>query len=118
MDRCVETVRVTLEDLGPTSWWAGLVSTVTWQTGHSLQRFVACQDGRRRCTSPTFVAPRSHEPVPPQDAWTPAMTRSFHALCRRLERDGWVRNGAGAVPWAFTYERPVSPARTSAPASV
>jgi len=105
MDTRVETARIELEEAGRTSWWASLLSTLLSQNGNAQLRFVARRDGTRILTSSSFASPRTFGPVGPREAWAPGMTQSLEELCGALERDGWVRTGTGAEPWAYVYER-------------
>ena len=91
MDSDVVTLQIKLEDVGGTSWWAGVIATLTSQSGNTYLRFVASTNGDRRYKGSTFPSPRTSGTVPPQEEWAPGMTQSLHELCRELEDDG----GAG-----------------------
>jgi hypothetical protein len=86
------------------SWWAGVLATLASQSGNAYLRFVGRVDGQRRYKGATFPAPRTLDPLPPQEAWAPGMTKSLQDLRREIENDGWVEAGRGTGPWAFRYE--------------
>jgi hypothetical protein len=100
------TLRIALEDIGGTSWWAGLLTTLTSQSGSAQLRFVGTVDGERRYEGPAFSAPRTFGCVPPEEQWAPGMAASLTDLRRVLENDGWVEVGRGTEPWALLYRRP------------
>jgi len=101
------TLQITLEDVGATSWWAGVIATLTSESGNAYMRFVGSTNGDRRYKGSTFPAPRTLGTLPPQEEWAPGMTQSLEELCRELEDDGWVQVGRGAEPWAYQYQRSV-----------
>src|SRR5664279_4669792 len=71
------TLRVELEDVGGTSWWAGRLSKVVSPSGHTQVRFVGYVEGqRRRYRSSTFRAPRTLGVLPPQEQWDLGMILS------------------------------------------
>jgi hypothetical protein len=107
MDSDVVTLQIKLEDVGGTSWWAGVIATLTSQSGNAYMRFVGSTNGDRRYKGSTFPSPRTLGTLPPQEEWAPGMTQSLEELCRELEDDGWVQVGRGAEPWAYRYQRPV-----------
>jgi len=109
----LDTLRIDLEDVGGTSWWARLITTLASQYGSTTQRFVGRVDGERRYTGPTFVAPGTIGRLPPEDAWAPDMAHSLAELRREIAADGWVEVGRGSEPWAYRYER--RPGATSSP---
>lgn len=100
-----DKLTVVLEDIGGTSWWASLLSTLGSQYGSTQQRFVGKADGKTRYKSSAFPAARTVSPVPPQDDWAPGMTVALEELQRDLARDGWVQVSKGNDPWALVYER-------------
>lgn len=100
-----EKLTVVLEDVGGTSWWAGILTTLGSQYGSTQQRFVGQVDGKTRYKSSTFPAARSVTPIPPQEDWAPGMTAALAELKRDLARDGWVQVSAGGHPNALLYER-------------
>jgi hypothetical protein len=102
------TLQIELEDVAGTSWWAGLVATLTSQSDNAYLRFVGRVDGRHRYIGATFPAPRTLGTLPPEEAWAPGMTKSLHDLRRDIENDGWVEVGRGTEPWALKYERSAS----------
>ena len=104
------TLEIGLEDVGGTSWWAGVLTTLTSQSGSAQLRFVAAIDGERLYEGAAFSAPRTLGSVPPEEAWAPGMTASLEQLRRDVERDGWVEVGRGPQTWAFRYRRPGRPA--------
>jgi hypothetical protein len=112
MDTTVETVEIELEDVGGTSWWAGILTTLVSQYGNAQMRFVARPPTGRPYTGATFPVPRTLGSVDPEEAWAPGMTRSLAELCDELERDGWVRQGVGRHAWSIVYAR-VVPAAAS-----
>ena len=102
------TLRIELEDVGGTSWWAGWLSKVVSPSGHTHMRFVGHVEGqRRRYRSSTFRAPRNVATVPPQEDWALGMTLSLNELRHTLADDGWVEVGHGAEPWALRFERAI-----------
>jgi len=113
MDSDALTLQITLEDVGGTSWWAGVIATLTSESGNAYMRFVGITNGDRRYKGSTFPSPRTLGTLPPQEEWAPGMTQSLEELCRELEGDGWVRVGRGAEPWAYRYQRPVRGADAS-----
>jgi len=100
------TLHIVLEDVGGTSWWAGVLTTLTSQVGSRLLRFVGSVDGDRRYKGPTFAAPRASRSVPPQEEWAPGMADSLRQVQRDVEADGWAQVGRGTDPWSFQYQRP------------
>ena len=107
MDSDAVTLQIKLEDVGGTSWWASVITTLTSQSGSTYLRFVGSTNGDRRYKGYAFPSPRTLGTLPPQEEWAPGMTQSLEELCRELEDDGWVQVGRGAEPWAYTYQRPV-----------
>ncbi len=99
------TLEIELEDVGGTSWWAGIATTLTSQSGNATMRFVGTTNGVRRYKGSTFPLPRTFGTLPPQEDWAPGMTRSLEELCREIQGDGWVQVGRGAEPWAYRYQR-------------
>lgn len=100
-----EKLTITLEDVGGTSWWAGVLTSLGSQYGSSQQRFVGQVGGKTRYKSSTFPAARPLSPVPPQEDWAPGMAAALEELQRDLSRDGWVQVSQGKDPWSFGYER-------------
>ena len=101
------TLQIKLEDVGGTSWWASVITTLTSQSGNTYMRFVGSTNGDHRYKGYAFPSPRTVGTLPPQEEWAPGMTQSLEELCRELEDDGWVQVGRGAEPWAYQYQRPV-----------
>ena len=99
------TLHIELEDVGATSWWAGILATLFSQYGAAHMRFIARADGEKPYVSGTFPMPRTTGPVPPRDAWAPEMTQSLAQLRREIEDDGWVVTGRGDQPWELRYQR-------------
>jgi len=100
------TLEIELEDVGGTSWWAGITTTLASQSGDAYMRFVGRLNGDRRYKGPTFPSPRTLGTLPPQEEWAPGMTQGLQELLREVEDDGWLRVGRGAEPWAYQYRRP------------
>ena len=105
MDENETTLRIELEDVGGTSWWAGVVATLFSQNGSAQMRFVGRVDGEKRYTSALFPTPRTVGTVPPREAWAPGMSQSLTELRREIEDDGWVMTGQGDQPWDLHYRR-------------
>jgi hypothetical protein len=103
-EEAMATLQIELEDMAGTSRWAGVLATLTSQSGNAYLRFVGRVDGHRRYEGATFPAPRTLGTQPPQEAWAPGMTKRLQDLRREIEHDGWVETGRGAEPWAFNYE--------------
>jgi hypothetical protein len=102
------TLQIVLEDVGGTSWWAGVLTTLTSQFGSAQLRFVGVLDGDRLYRGPTFVAPRTFGPAPPpEEEWAPGMAESLRELQRQVEGDGWAQVGRGDEPWSYRYRRVV-----------
>ena len=101
-----KTLQIELEDVGGTSWWAGVLTTLASQTGSMTLRFVGRVDGERRYTGDTFSSTRTVVPTAPEEAFAPGMTESLTKLRREIEADGWVETGRGAEPYAFTFASP------------
>jgi hypothetical protein len=80
------------------SWWAGVLATLASQSGNAYLRFVGRVDGQRRYKGATFPAPRTLDPLPPQEAWAPGMTKSLQDLRREIENDGWVEQAGVPGP--------------------
>ncbi|UOD81052.1 hypothetical protein [Paenarthrobacter ureafaciens] len=100
-----ERLTVELEDLGSTSWWAGILTVLTSQYGSRLLRFAARANGRSLYTSDTFTSPRSYRDGPPEEAYSPGMRQALDRLLEDLARDGWEQTGRGEHPWSFVFER-------------
>lgn len=107
-----DTLEVELEDVGGTSWWASLLTTLGSQYGNAYCRFV----GRARSDDPrwpTYQVAGSPFPrlrsipddVPPDEAVSPGLTDALADLCRRLDAEGWRAEGRGDHPWSFRYVR-------------
>jgi hypothetical protein len=109
----LDTLQIDLEDVGGTSWWASLTTTLASQYGSTTRRFVGRVDGERRYTGPTFVVPGTVGRLPPEDAWAPDMAQSLAELRREIAADGWVDVGRGSEPWAYRYAH--RPGTTSSP---
>ncbi|TNB67769.1 hypothetical protein FHJ30_20165 [Arthrobacter sp. BB-1] len=99
------TLRVGLEELGGTSWWASLLSTLFSQYGSTQLRFVGAVNGEKRYTSSTFTAPRPVSPMPPEDDWAPGMRRSLQELVQEIESDGWRQTGRGRERWELIFQK-------------
>lgn len=108
----VDHLEIILEDVAGTSWWHSLLCTLASQNGNGYARFVA------RTADPNGLRPTYHfvsapfprlrsvpDDVPPEEAWTPAMTAILDDLRQQLVRDGWVEDGHGAQPWSYRYHR-------------
>jgi hypothetical protein len=52
------TFQIKLEDMAGTSWWAGVLTALTSQSGSTYLRFVGRVDGHRHYKGATFPAPR------------------------------------------------------------
>jgi hypothetical protein len=102
----LDTLEVELEDVGGTSWWASLLTTLGSQYGSASCRFV----GRARSDDPrwpTYQVTGSPFPrlrsipddVPPDEAVSPGLTDALADLCRRLDAEGWRAEGRGDHPW-------------------
>ena len=59
------TLQIELEDMAGTSRWAGVLATLTSQSGNAYLRFVGRVDGQRRYMGATFPAPRTLGTLPP-----------------------------------------------------
>ena len=117
METALDRLQIELEDVGGTSWWASLLTTLGAQWGSAALRFVGAVDGERRYAGSTFSAPRTLGTLPPQEAWAPGMTEAFDELRREVEDDGWVEVGRGAQPWSLRYQRPAGHAHLPTPTS-
>ena len=106
MDSDANTLEIKLEDVGGTSWWAGITTMLASQSGNAYMRFVGSLNGDRRYKGSTFPAPRTFGTLPPQEEWAPGMTQSLQELRREVEDDGWVQVGRGIETWAYQYQRP------------
>ena len=96
---------IALEDVGGTSWWKSILTTLASQYGNTQQRFVGQVDGKTRYKSPTFPAARSVTSVDPQEEWAPGMIAALAELKRDLIGNGWVQvseRGSSKLP---VYER-------------
>ena len=98
------SLHIELEDVGGTSWWAGVLATLFSQYGNAHMRFVGRVDGEKRYTSAVFPTIGTMPP-PPRAAWVPEMTQSLAELRREIEDDGWVVTGHGDQPWELHYQR-------------
>lgn len=105
MKAAEERLTIALEDIGGTSWWASILTTLGSQYGSTQQRFVGQIDGKTHYWSPTFPAARSVTPVSPQEEWAPGMTAALAELTRDLARDGWVQVSEGEDPTSLVYVR-------------
>lgn len=105
MSSAKEKLTIALEDIGGTSWWASILTTLGSQYGSTQQRFVGQLDGKTRYKSATFPAARSVTPVSPQEDWAPGMTAALAELKRDLAGDGWVQVSEGGDLKALLYER-------------
>jgi hypothetical protein len=101
----VETLRVELQDIGGTAWWARILTTLSSQSGSTQYRFVGRVADEVRYSSSTFMSPTPVSPVPPEEKWAPGMTRSLDELVSDIRRDGWTQTGRGSEPWSLTFER-------------
>ncbi|MHA7240490.1 hypothetical protein [Arthrobacter sp. TMS1-12-1] len=102
-----ETLTIALEDVGATSWWARILTTLSSQYGSTQQRFVGKVNGRTRYKSSTFPAAGAVSPMPPQEQWAPGMTAALEELRRDLAKDGWEQISRGKDPWSLAYKRVV-----------
>ena len=100
-----EKLTIVLEDIGGTSWWASVLTTLGSQYGSTQQRFVGLVDGKARYMSSAFPAARPVSPTSPQEDWAPGVTAALEELQRDLSRDGWVQLSKGNDPWSLVYER-------------
>jgi hypothetical protein len=99
-----EKLTIALEEIGSTSWWARILTTLGSQYGSMQLRFVGQVDGKTRYKSSTFPAARPVGPMAPEERWAPGMAAALAELQQDLTRDGWVRVGkAGAEPWATAW---------------
>lgn len=105
MNPSSETLTVALEDIGGSSWWAGILTVLSSQYGSTQRRFVGQVDGETRYKSSAFPVPGSVGPVPPREEWVPGMTAALAELKRNLANDGWKESSHGTEPWSLTYER-------------
>lgn len=105
MSPAKEKLTIALEDIGGTSWWASILTTLGSQYGSTQQRFVGQVDGKTRYKSPTFPAARSVTPVSPQESWAPGMTTALAELKPDLARDGWVQVCEDGELKSLLYER-------------
>jgi hypothetical protein len=101
----VETLRVELQDIGGTAWWARILTTLSSQSGSTQYRFVGRVADAVRYSSSTFMSPTPVSPVPPEEKWAPGMTRSLDELVSDVRQDGWTQTGRGSEPWSLTFER-------------
>lgn len=108
-----ETVEIELEDVGGTSWFAGLGTTLGYGGAASV-RFVGRVTGPDGCDTSEVVkgAPFMRlrsipDDLPPEEAWAPDMNNALVQLQRRLQEDGWLPAGKGERPWAYRYSRPL-----------
>ena len=70
------TLEIELEDVGGTSWWAGITTTLASQSGDAYMRFVGRLNSDRRYKGPTFPSPRTLGTLPPQEEWAPGMNKA------------------------------------------
>jgi hypothetical protein len=99
-----KNLEVELEDVAGTSWWAGILATLTGQSGIAQMRFVGRVGGETRYTSATFPVPRSFGKIPPKEKWAPGMTAALAELRHEIEDNGWVQVVAGSQPWELQYQ--------------
>jgi len=104
-----DLLEIDLEDVAGTSWWAGLLTTLSSQAGNQTLRFVGRVDGTSRYRGETFSSPRAINPVDPSEEWAPGMKDSLLVLRREIEADGWVETGHGPKFWEFAYARTATP---------
>ena len=84
------TLQIELEDMAGTSRWAGVLATLTSQSGNAYLRFVGRVDGHRRYEGATFPAPRTLSTLPPQEAWAPGIVPCPTTLALlRFRHAGW-----------------------------
>jgi hypothetical protein len=57
-------LRIGLEDVAGTSWWASVLTTLTSQSGTAQLRFVGTVDGTGVYRGATFPAPAPSAPFP------------------------------------------------------
>ena len=65
----METLHVELQDIGGTAWWAGILTTLSSQTGSQQFRFVGRVADEVRYSSSTFVSPTPVSPIAPEEQW-------------------------------------------------
>jgi hypothetical protein len=82
MDSGAVTLQIKLEHVGGSSWWAGVIATLTSQSGNVYMRFVGRINGDRRIQGIYIPSPRTLGTLPPQEEWAPGMTQSLEELCR------------------------------------
>ena len=97
-DAGMAILQIELEDIAGTSWWAGVLATLTSQSSNAYLRFVGRVDGHRRYQGATFPAPRTLGTLPPQEAWAPGITKRLQELRREIEHDGWIEVGRVPTP--------------------
>lgn len=104
-------IEIRLEDVGGTSWWRSLLTSLGNPSGFATMRFVARDldlDGRQPpvAVGPTFLRPRSlPDDVPPDEAWCPGMDASLATLHEQLAARGWRPDGHGEHPWSERFTR-------------
>jgi hypothetical protein len=108
-----DSLVIELEDLGATSWWAGILTTLGSQYGSTYSRFVGhavSADPRwptYTLAGPSFPRVRSlPDSLAPEEAWAPGTGAALAELRHRLEAEGWRLVGHGESPWAYRYVRP------------
>lgn len=99
------TLHIELEDVGGTSWCAGVIATIASQSGKAYLRFVGIVNGERKYEGSTFLSPCPFGTFPAKENWTAGVRRSLEQLLRDLEGDGWSRVGKGGEPWAYQFRR-------------
>ena len=104
-------IEIELEDVGVTSWWRSLLSTLRSPHGMAVMRFVARDVEHRDCAvaaGPTFLRPRCVPgDLPPDEAWCPGMTASLETVHEILAARGWSSSGRGEHPWSERFTRVV-----------
>ena len=104
-------IEIELEDMGVTSWWRSLLSTLSSPQGMAVMRFVARDVEHRDCAvaaGPTFLRPRCVPgDLPPDEAWCPGMTASLETVHEILAARGWSSSGRGEHPWSERFTRVV-----------
>lgn len=107
-----DTAVIALEDAGGESWVSSILATLGAQERNGHFRFVGIADSADsrwpayRIPGDTFPAASGFlAEVPPEENWSPGMTRSLLNLKAELMSEGWLPVGQGDQPWATRYRR-------------